>query len=758
MHLPNIEDALAAWPPLARLNPGLTRRKFLEFTTIAGAGLTLGVVLPAAAKKGSLTVLGVEGTPGDYSTPFVRIDPDNTVTVICKHVEAGQGVWTGLPAVVAEELDASWSQMRAESSPAQVPTYGNFAFGPKGNVQGTGGSTSMANSWDQLRHAGAYARAMLVQAAANKWKVPPAEITVSDGVVAHSSGKKATFGELSAAAGKLPIPKEVKLKDPSQFKLIGHEQRLPRLDSHSKSTGTQTFAIDVMLPDMKTALVLRPPRFGAKVQSIDATAAKAVPGVVDVVQIPRGVAVVARDTWSAKKGREVLKVTWDESGAEKRGTDALFKEYRQMSGGADAVKVEKKGDVEKALQSAAKVLDFEFEFPYLAHAPMEPLTAVAKLSPGKCEIWAGCQFQTIDQANAAQAAGLKPEQVTINTLAAGGTFGRRANPESDYIVEAVGIAKATGGAYPVKLIWTREDDITGGRYRPATHHRVTAGLSQDGKLVAVKQHVVNQSIMAGTPFAAMMKDGVDPTAVEGGTTEQYEVPNAHVTWTPAKVGVPILWWRSVGHTHTAFVKEVIADELAAAAGQDPVAYRLALLEKKPRSAAVLKLAAHEAGWDKPFPNGKAADGSFRGRGVAVHESFGSVVAHVAEVTVKDGSVKVDRVVTVVDCGIAVTPDVVRAQMQSCIGYGLSAALYGKITLTEGRVDQSNFHQYRVLRINEMPRVIEIHIMPSTNPPSGVGEPGTPPIAPAVANAVRAATGIKLRKLPFDLAAAKAMQT
>jgi len=758
MHLPNIEDSLASWPPLARLVSNVSRRDFLKFTTIAGSGLTLGVVIPTVAKNGALTVLGVEGTPGDYSTPFVRIDTDNTVTVICKHVEAGQGVWTGLPAVVAEELDASWDQMRAESSPAQVPTYGNFAFGPKGNVQGTGGSTSMANSWDQLRHAGAYARAMLVQAASNRWKVPASEITVSEGVVSHGSGKKAAFGELAGAAGKLPIPKDVKLKDPSQFKLIGSEKRLPRLDSHSKSTGTQTFAIDVMLPDMMTAMVLRPPLFGAKMRSIDATAARAVPGVVDVVQIPRGVAVVARDTWSAKRGREALKVSWDESGAEKRGTDALFKEYRQMSGGAEAVKVDKRGDAEGALSKAAKVLDFEFEFPYLAHAPMEPLTAAARLSPGKCEIWAGCQFHTVDQANAALAAGLKPEQVTIYTLAAGGTFGRRATPESDYIVEAVSIAKATGGRYPVKLIWTREDDITGGRYRPATYHHVKAGLSQDGKLVAIKQDVVNQSIVAGTAFAGMIKDGVDPTAVEGGATEQYEIENAHVTWAQAKVGVPILWWRSVGHTHTAFVKEVVTDELAAAAGKDPVAFRLSLLEKHPRSAAVLKLAAEKAGWDEPFVSGKTANGSFRGRGVAVHESFGSVVAHIVEVTVTDGSVKVDRVVTAVDCGIAVTPDVVRAQMQSGIGYGLSAALYGKISLTDGKVDQTNFHQYRVLRINEMPRVIEIHIVPSTNPPSGVGEPGTPPIAPAVANAIRAATGIKLRKLPFDLAAAKAMKT
>lgn len=754
MYLPNIEESLTAYlRPLAR--PGVSRRTFLRLTTLAGSGLTLGVILPAAAGKdpGLMTFGGPPGQPGDLISPFVRIDPDNTVTVICKHVEAGQGVWTGLPAVVAEELDASWSQMRAESSPAKVPTYGNLAFGPKGEVQGTGGSTSMANSWDQLRRAGASARAMLVQAAAQQWKVPVAEITVSDGVIAHSSGKKATFGELATAAGKLPVPEKIKLKDPSQFKIVGSNKKLPRLDSRSKSTGTQQFAIDVMLPDMMTALVLRPPRFGGKVQAIDASAAKAIPGVVDVVQIPRGVAVVARDTWSAKKGREALKVTWDESGAEKRSSAALFHEFRQLSGGPQAAKVDNRGDAAAALQKAAKVLDFEFEFPYLAHAPMEPLTAAARLSPDKCEVWAGCQFQTIDQVNAAQAAGMKPDQVFIHTLAAGGTFGRRANAESDYIAEVVSIAKATGGKYPVKLIWTREDDITGGRYRPVTYHRVKAGLNQDGQLLGLQQDVVNQSIMAGTPFAGLMKDGVDPTSVEGGTTEQYDVDNAHVTWVQAKVGVPVLWWRSVGHTHTAFVKEVVVDELAEAAGKDPVAFRLSILKKNPRSAAVLKYVAEKAGWGQPFPNGKGSNGARRGRGIAVHESFGSVVAHVAEVTVSDGAITVDRVVTAVDCGIAVTPDVVRAQMQSGIGYGLSAALYGKISLTDGHVDQTNFHQYRVLRINEMPRVIEIHIIPSTNPPSGVGEPGTPPIAPAVANAVRAATGIRLRNLPFDLAAA-----
>jgi isoquinoline 1-oxidoreductase beta subunit len=746
MYFRHIDDTSALWPGLSASE--MTRRQFLKLTTIAGSGLTLGAMLPGCGSGPSSSGTAA-GPAAPLAMPFVRIDPDNTVTVISKHVEAGQGVWTGLPAIVADELDASWDQMRVESAPAKVPLYGNFAFDPQGHVQGTGGSSAVANSWNQLRQAGAVARAMLVQAAAAQWKVPGGEITVSEGVVSHAgSGKKATFGELAGSAAKLPVPTEVKLKDPGQFKLIGRE-KLPRLDSRAKSTGKQQFAIDVMLPGMMTAVVMRPPRFGAKATSFDASKAKAVPGVVDVVQIPRGVAVVGRDMWSAKKGRDVLQVTWDESGAETRGTDQLMKEYKRLGRLKETATVAKVGDPDATLKHAAKVIDAEFEFPYLAHAPMEPLTAVCQLSPDKCEIWAGCQFQTVDQMNAAAATGLKPEQIVINTLAAGGTFGRRANVESDYIAEVASIAKATGGKYPVRLIWTREDDITGGRYRPLNYHHVTAGVGKDGKVVAYKQRVVGQSIVADTPFAAMIKDGVDPTAVEGSAAEQYDLDNVHVTWTQPKVGVPVLWWRSVGHSHMAFSKEVVIDELAQAAGQDPVAFRLALLEKHPRHAAVLKLAAEKAGWDKPFPKEKG-----RGRGVAVQESFGSVVAQVAEVTVAGNKITVDRVVCAVDCGIAVTPDVVKAQMQSGIGYGLSAALHGKITLTKGHVDQTNFHQYEVLRINEMPRVIEVYIVPSTNPPSGVGEPGTPPIAPAVANAVRAATGIKLRKLPFDLAAAR----
>lgn len=728
----------------------VTRRQFVKLTALAGSGLTLGLVLPGCSKPAATGAAAAStgGTAEIFAMPFVHIAPDSTVTVLSKHLEAGQGVWTGLPAIVAEELDASWSQMRVASAPAQVPLYGNLAFDPKGRMQGTGGSTSVANSWLQLRRAGATARAMLVQAAASKWGVPANEITVRAGVISHASSKRqASFGELASDAAGQPVPTEVTLKDPSQFMLIG-KGHLPRLDSRDKSSGRERYAIDVMLPGMMTAVVMRPPRFGGKVASFDASQAKAIPGVVDVVAIPRGVAVVGRDLWSAKKGREVLKVTWDESAAEKRGTPELLAYYRQLAAGKGALTAAQRGNADAALAHARQTIQADFEFPYLAHAPMEPLTAVCRLSPDHCEIWAGCQFQTVDQMNAAKMTGLEPHQVSINTLAAGGSFGRRANFESDYIAEVASIAKATGGRYPVRIIWTREDDITGGRYRPLNLHRIDAGIGPDGK-VAYRQRVVGQSIMEGSPLGGK---GVDSTAVEGNAADEYDLEDVSVTWSRPEVGIPVLWWRSVGHTHMAFSKEVVIDELAEAAAEDPVAFRLRLLGKHPRHAAVLRLVAQKAGWDQPFARGKG-----RGRGVAVHESFGSVVAQVAEVTVSGDDITVDRVVCAVDCGIAVTPDVVVAQMQSGIGYGLSAALWGEITLTGGRVDQSNFDGYRVMRINEMPKVVEVHILPSTSSPSGVGEPGTPPIAPAVANAVRMATGVRFRRLPFDLAAARKEQ-
>ena len=595
--------------------------------------------------------------------------------------------------------------------------------------------------WMQLRKAGATARAMLVAAAATEWNVTPASLTVERGVVHHApSNRQATFGALAAKASGLPVPNEVPLKEPKDFKLIG--QKLPRVDIPPKTNGTAQFTIDVTFPDMLVALLQRPPLFGATVKSFDTTATKAVPGVVDVVQVPRGVAVVAKSFWAAKLGREALKVEWDDSKAEKRSTAAIMAEYRTLAE-QPGMPARNDGDVAAALKGAAKTVSATYEFPYLAHAPMEPLDAVVKLDANSCEIWAGDQFQTVDQANAAATAGLKPEQVKIHTLLAGGSFGRRANMGSDYIVEAVSVAKALGAnGVPVKLQWTREDDIRGGLYRPVYVHRLEAALDNNGRLVGWQHRIVGQSIMAGTAFApVMVKNGIDGTSVEGAANLPYAIPNMSVELSTTETGVPVLWWRVVGSSHTAYATEAFMDEIAHAAGKDPFAFRQAMLEHHPRHKAVLELAANAAGWGGPLPKGK-------GRGIAVAEAFGTYVAQVAEVTVaQNGQVKVDRVVCAVDCGTPINPDVITAQMEGGIGFGLGAALYGAITLKDGKVEQTNFDGYRVLRIDEMPKV-EVHIVQSPEAPTGVGEPGVAPVGPAVANAVFAATGKRLRILPF----------
>jgi len=711
-------------------NPG--RRAFLQVAAIAGGGFAIGFGPVARA-------LAAEGMTFTANA-FVKIGSDNTVTVIAKHLEMGQGVYTGLPTIVAEELDADWSQVRVEAAPADAKVYNNLFWGP---AQGTGGSTAIANSWEQLRKAGAGARAMLVAAAAAEWKVPAAEISVRRGVVSHAkSGRKATFGQLAAKAATMPAPLEPKLKDPKDFQLVG--KHVPRTDSRAKVTGAAQFTIDVKLPGMLTAVVAHPLLFGAKVKSFDAAKAKAVPGVVEVVQIPSGVAVLAKDFWSAKKGRDALTVQWDDSGANTLGSAEILAQYRDLAQKPGAV-ARRDGDAAKALAGAAKVVEGTFEFPYLAHAAMEPLDCVVKLSAEGCEIWNGEQMQTGDQHAVAKLLGLKPEQVRLNMLYVGGSFGRRANPQADYVLEAVSIAKAIGGRAPVKMVWTREDDMRGGYYRPLYLHTIRAGLDAAGNPVAWQHRIVGQSIVAGTPFeGALAKDGIDFTSVEGASNLPYAIPNLLVDLHSPKIGVPVLWWRSVGSTHTAFSTEVMIDELAAAAGKDPYEFRRALLAKHPRHKAVLELAAQKAGWGKPLAKG-------RGRGVAVHESFHSFVAQVAEVTVKGGEVRVERVVCAVDCGVAVNPDVIRAQMEGGIGFGLSAALYSAITLKGGRVEQGNFNDYPALRIDAMPKV-EVYIVPSAEKPTGVGEPGVPPIAPAVANAIFAATGQRLRNLPLKLKA------
>jgi isoquinoline 1-oxidoreductase beta subunit len=701
---------------------------------VTTAALTIGFQWLGPSRRAAAGV----ASPAVFApNAFLRIGADGSVTVIAKHVEMGQGAYTGIATVLAEELDADWAQVRVESAPANVKLYANSAFG----MQGTGGSSAMANSWSQLREAGAKGRAMLLTAAAKDWKVPVTELTSEKGVVYHAGSKRqAGYGSLAGKAAALPVPDKVTLKDPKDFKLIGHQ--VPRVDVPSKVDGTAQFTLDVALPGMLVALLKRPPLFGATVKTFDPTAASAVPGMVKVVQVPHGIAVVAKSFWAAKQGRDALSVEWDEAQAEKRSSLQMMDEYRHLAE-QPAASARKVGDAASAIKSATHTVSATYEFPYLAHAPMEPLDAVVRLTGGSCEIWAGDQFQTVDQGNAAKTAGLDPQQVSIHTLYAGGSFGRRANVGSDYIVEAVSIAKAYGAdGTPIKLQWTREDDIHGGLYRPMYFHKLEAGLNEKKELVGWRHVIVGQSIMAGGPFEVMVKNGIDPTSVEGAATIAYQIPNIDVELSTTKTGVPVLWWRVVGSSHTTFAVEAFIDEVAHAAGKDPFAFRRDLLEHEPRMKAVLELAADKAGWSSgPLPKG-------RGRGIAVGEAFKTYVAQVAEITVDDaGRVTVDRVVCAVDCGIPINPDVIAAQMEGGIGFGLGAVMYGAITLKNGRVEQDNFNNYRVLRINEMPKV-EVHIVPSAEPPTGVGEPGVAPIGPAVANAIFAATGARVHMLPF----------
>jgi len=717
-----------------------SRRHFLKSTGSASiAALIIGFEWSGSARRAIARSVSVNADTAAPFAPnaFLRIGADDSVTVIAKHLEMGQGSYTGIATIVAEELDADWTKVQVESAPADVKRYINSFL----KIQGTGGSSAMANSWIQLREAGAQARAMLLNAAAARWQVPVAELSVDNGVIYDAAKKRrASFGSLVKMAAKGPVPNTVKLKDPKNYKLIG--RRVARVDIPAKSNGTAQFTLDVDLPGMLVALLKRPPLFGATVKSYDATKAASVPGVVKVVQVPRGVAVIAKGFWAAKKGRDALTVEWDESRAEKRGSMELMDEYRKFAE-QPAQSARKEGDAVAAIHRATRSLSASFEMPYLAHAPMEPLDAVVKLTPSSCEIWAGDQFQSLDQANAARTAGLDPQQVSIHTLYAGGSFGRRANSGSDYIVEAVSIAKAYGSdGTPIKLQWTREDDIRGGLYRPMYFHKLEAGLDGDGSITSWRHAIVGQSILTGTPFDGLVKDGIDATSVEGAANLPYAIPNIDVQLATTKVDIPVLWWRVVGSSHTAFAVESFIDEVAYAAGKDAFEFRRELIKDHPRMKRVLELAAQKAGWTREsLPKG-------RGRGIAVAEAFNTVVAQVAEVTVDaSGGFKVDRVVCAVDCGTPINPDIITANIEGGIGFGLGAALYGAITLKEGRVEQSNFNDYRVLRINEMPK-IEVHIVPSTEAPTGIGEPGVAPVGPAVANALFAATGKRSYGFPL----------
>jgi isoquinoline 1-oxidoreductase beta subunit len=708
----------------------------------AGAALTLSVMVARsavveAASAGSGKALAAPFAPND----FVRISSDDIVTIVSKHLEMGQGIYTGLSTLVAEELDASWDQLRIEPAPADVTRYANLFL----RIQGTGGSTSLANSFDQMRKAGAVARAMLVSAAAQRWKVPESELVVDGGRISHAkSSKAARFGELVADAAKLPVPKEVKLKDPKDFRFIGKSQH--RVDARPKTDGTAIYTQDVQLPGMLTAVVAYPERIGAKVASFDATKAKAVKGVEAVVafQTPvrSGVAVIARNFWSARKGRDALSVQWDESGAFKASSSDLFKHYRELAATPGA-RSRWDGDPEGALSRATRRFEATYEVPFLAHAPMEPMNCVVQLSPGKCEVWNGEQLQTGSQTALAQFLGIKPEDVRINMLLAGGSFGRRGNFSGEYHVEAAAIAKAAGLSVPLKLVRTREDDTRAGYYRPMYVHSLVAGVDENNRIVAWRHRIVGQSLAKGTSLEMMMvQKGIDSSSVEGASNLPYDIPNLGVELHTVDLPVPVQFWRSVGSSHTAFATECFLDEIARATKTDPVQLRRSMLTKHPRHLAALDAVASLAGWNKPLAEG-------RYRGVAVHEAFGSVVAQVAEVTRTRAGLELERVYCTVDCGLAVNPNIVTMQLESAIGFGLSAALTGAITFKDGRIEQGNFHEYPVVRMNQMPAV-EVKILNTGNPrPSGIGEPGVPLIAPALANALATIDGKPLRTLPLS---------
>jgi isoquinoline 1-oxidoreductase beta subunit len=707
----------------------LDRRAFLKSSAALTGGLVISFFLPAG--RGRLAHAQAPAAAPVSPNAFLRIGKDGTCTVFVKHLEFGQGVTTSLPMLVAEELECDWAKVRAELAPAG-PEYAHTAFG----MQMTGGSSSVWNSYEQLRTVGAQARTMLMQAAADQWKVKLPDVHAEKGFIVGPGGKKLSYGQLADAAGKVAVPQKVALKDPKDFKLIGKPTR--RLDSADKVAGKAIFGLDVQRKDLHTALVAHAPVFGAKVNTFVVEKVRQVPGVTHVIETRHGVAVVAKNFWAAKTGRDALNVEWDLGPNAKLSTEALAAQFRETAKtpGASA----KKADNPEAIKAAAKTLVAEYEVPFLAHAAMEPLSCTVELRGDSAELWVGSQFQTVDAGAAAKALGVDASKLRLNTVLAGGGFGRRANPASDYVIEACEVAKQV--KVPVKVVWTREDDIKGGYYRPMYVHRVEVGLDAQNEIVGWNHAIVGPSILAGTAFEPMMvKDGIDSTSTEGVADTPYAIPNMNVQLHTVNAGVPVLWWRSVGNSHTAFVMETMIDELAAAAGKDPVAYRRALLAKQPRVLATLDLAASKAGWGSVLPKGHA-------RGIAVHESFQSVCAQVAEVSLEGDRVKVHRVVAAFDCGLVVNPLTVEAQVQGAIAYGLSAALHGKITIKDGQVEQSNFHDYPVLRMNEMPKV-EVYLVAGGEKPTGVGEPGVPPIAPAVCNALAALTGKRVRKLPLD---------
>jgi isoquinoline 1-oxidoreductase beta subunit len=717
----------------------LSRRSFLRVSATAAGGLLISLYLnsPATAQEGSQASPKPKVYPPDA---FVHIRPDGKIVIQVNRLEFGQGVQTALPMLLADEMDADWSQVVAELAPA-ADVYKDPLFG----IQMVGGSGSIAHSFQQYRELGAKTRAMLVAAAAERWKVTPDKCRTEQSIVYGPGSQSAKYAELAGEAARSAVPSNVRLKSPAEFRLVGKKVR--RLDSRPKCDGSLKFGLDLDLPGMKVAVVAHPPVFGARVKSVDDAAARGVDGVRDVFEIPlvkgTGVAVVADKFWPAKQGRERLKIEWDFSGVERADSSQLWARYKQLARTAGLSAVAR-GDA-KAIEgiAASNRIVAEYEFPYLAHTPMEPLNTTVRFDGDRAEVWAGSQFQTVDQAAIAEVLGLKPEQVIFHTEMAGGGFGRRATPDSHVQREAAQIAKRMRGI-PVKLVWSREDDVRGGYYRPMNLHRVEIGIGADGMPAAWRHMIVGQSLLAETPFAVMMKDNIDPTTVEGVNDTHYALTNFHVSVHNPKVNVPVLWWRSVGHTHSAFVMETLIDELATRARMDPIAYRRKLLkpEAKKLRAALDLMDAKSAAWRSNLPKGHAV-------GFSCHESFETGVACAAQVSIENKRPKIHRVTIAVDCGLAVNPLTVESQFQAGVAFGLSQVMAkGAITLKDGLVEQRNFDGYVPPYMPDAPVAVDVHIVPSSDAPSGCGEPPVPVLSPAVANALFRLTGKRYRSLPL----------
>ena len=707
---------------------GINRRNFLKTTAAGATGLVIGFYLPGRFE--ALAALPAGAASPAALNAWMRIGTDDSVTIMIDKSEMGQGIQTALCMLAAEELECDWKKIRTEFAPA-AREYFNPAFG----MQGTGGSSSVRSSWDPMRKAGAAAREMLVEAAAQKWGVDKKTCKAENGVVLHEPTKrKLTYGSVAAAAAKLPVPADVPLKDPAEFRVIGKSTK--RLDTPDKVNGRAEFGIDVRRPGMLYAVVARSPVFGGKVASFDAARAKAVPGVKNVVQISSGLAVIADSTWTAMQGRRALDVKWDEGANAQVSSETISKLFAERAA-QSGVEARKEGDAPAALAGAAKKLDAVYEAPFLAHATMEPQNCTADVRADRCDVWAPTQFQTMAQGAAAKICGLAPEAVFIHTTFLGGGFGRKAG--TDFIMDAVETSKAIGA--PVKVTWSREDDTQHDFYRPASYARMSGALDAQGWPVAWTTTIASPSIMSAW-FPGSVKNNLDPTSVEGVNNLPYSIPNILVDYQLTETGIPVGFWRSVGNSQNGFFSESFMDELAAAGKKDPYEFRRRFLDKAPRHLGVLELAAKKAGWDRPLPAG-------RFRGIAVLFAFESYCAQVVEISVDRSArtLKVHRVVCAVDVGRVVNPTNIAAQSESAVVYGLTSALYGEITIAQGRVEQSNFNNYRMLRIDEMP-VIEVHIVPSEEKPTGAGELSVPPVVPALCNAIFAATGKRIRRLPI----------